>query len=248
MLLLLLSLVPTAACYAVFAWWLPADRELYRDYRAAEPCSAGALEQGQTDCLSAWHLTVEKTVNKTAGKRSVYEATLTDEGSRRRTVSFGDAGPLLERLRPGDRVEATAWRGYIRTLSKDDVRQDTADAPRDELQMNAAIGVLAGLSGAQLFLFGAMRLSKPHNYQPFTWKPYGKALLFITLGACFGVGLPAVWMGVPWWTVPAVSVPVVVGAAWALRSHLSRTAACAEHSASGDSRPDRPQPTAPTGH
>ncbi|MFE4754640.1 hypothetical protein ACFRIB_30910 [Streptomyces mirabilis] len=93
--------------------------------------------------MSTWHLIVEKTVNKTSGRGCSYEATLTDRDSWRGTMSFGDAGPLLEQLAPGDQVTATAWRRDIVVLSKNGVRQNTSEALRDELQMNAAIGVLA---------------------------------------------------------------------------------------------------------
>ncbi|MER7487785.1 hypothetical protein ABTY20_18135 [Streptomyces sp. NPDC126497] len=223
-LLILLSLMTAAVCHWVFARWLPSDGERYRDYRAAEPCSPRALERGRTDCLSTWHLTVEETVNKTAGKGSSYKATLTYRDSWRGTVSFGDPGPLLERLESGDRVEATAWRRDIVVLSKDGVRQNTSKAPRDELQMNAAVGVLAGLVAAQAFVFGAVRLVRPGDCEPLTWNPYGKRLLLTTTAVCFGVGLPAVWTGIPWWTVPAVAVPVVVCAAVLMRPHPSRSA------------------------
>ncbi|WP_344500084.1 hypothetical protein, partial [Streptomyces enissocaesilis] len=144
-LLILLSLIPAAASYVVFSWWLPSDQSRYQDYRAAEPCSAHAIEKEQTDCLSAWRLTVEKTVNKTGGKSSSYEATLTDQDSWRGTVSFGDSGPLLARLKTGDQVTATIWRRDIVVLRQDGVRQNTSEAPRDELQMNAAIGMIAAL-------------------------------------------------------------------------------------------------------
>ncbi|WP_432036919.1 hypothetical protein [Streptomyces cucumeris] len=224
-LLILLSLIPAAACYLVFAWWLPSDSERYQDYRAAEPCSSRSMEQGQTDCLSTWLLTVEKTVNKTAGKSSSYEATLTGQDSWRGTVSFGDPGPLLERLDPGDQVTATAWRGDIVVLSKDGVRQNTSQAPRDELQMNAAIGLLAALVALQVFVFGAVRVVRPCDYEPFTWNPYGKRLLIIITTVCFGVGLPAVWIGIPWWTVPTVAIPVVCMMAGLIHHRLRRGAA-----------------------
>lgn len=224
-LLILLSLISAAACYLVFSWWLPSDSERYQDYRAAEACSSRAMEQGQTDCLSTWHLTVEKTVNKTSGKSSSYEATLKYRDSWRGTVSFGDPGPLLERLAPGDQVTAAAWRRDIVVLSKSGVRQNTSEAPRDELQMNAAIGVLAALVAAQTFVFGAVRLARPRDYEPFTWNPYGKRLLITITAVCFGVGLPATWIGIPWWTVPAVAVPVVVCAAGLMHHRLRPRAA-----------------------
>ncbi|WP_326610877.1 hypothetical protein OIE62_20570 [Streptomyces scopuliridis] len=217
-LLILLSLIPAVLCYVAFAVWLPSDRERYRDYQAAEPCPAHATPQVESNCLSTWRFTVVKTVIK-GGKGSSYEATLKDEGSWRGVVDFGDPGPLLERLEPGDRVTATVWRRDIVSLNKDGVRQNSSDAPRDELQMNAAIGTLAGLVAAQAFAFGAVRLVRPCGYEPFTWNPYGKWLLITSIVACFAVGLPAVWIGITWWTVPAVGVPLVVCAAALMHRH-----------------------------
>ncbi|MFF8787308.1 hypothetical protein [Streptomyces sp. NPDC015125] len=223
-LLILLSLIPAALCYVSFAAWLPADRALYRDYQAAEPCPAHATVQAASDCLSTWPFTVVKTVVKT-GRNSTYEATLKDEDSWRGVVSFGDSGPLVERLEPGDRVTATIWRRGIVVLDKGGVRQNSADAPRDELQMNAALGTLAALLAAQAFAFGAVRLVGPRGYEPFTWNPYGKRLLITSIGVCFGVGIPAVWIGIPWWAVPAVGVPVVVCAATLMHRYLRPRAA-----------------------
>ncbi|WP_392873561.1 hypothetical protein [Streptomyces sp. LN499] len=91
--------------------------------------------------------------------------------------------------------------------------------------MNAAIGVLAALVAAQAFAFGAVRLVRPRGYEPFTWNPYGKRLLITSVAACFGVGLPAVWIGIPWWTVPAVGVPAVVCAAGLMHHRLRPRAA-----------------------
>ncbi|MEU1031561.1 hypothetical protein ABZ402_23000 [Streptomyces mirabilis] len=82
-------------------------------------------------------------MNKNSGRGCSYEAALTDRDSWWGTVPFGDAGPLLEQLGPGDQVTGTAWRRDIVVLSKNGVRQNTSEAPRDELQMNTAIGVLA---------------------------------------------------------------------------------------------------------
>jgi hypothetical protein len=105
-------------------------------------------------------------------------------------------------------------------LAEDGVRQDTLEAPRDELQMNAAVGVLAGLVSAQYLVFGTVRLVRPHAHEPLTWEPYGRRLLFSMIGVCFAVGLSAVWARVPWWTVPLVAVPTAMCAALWFRLRL----------------------------
>ncbi|WP_438303211.1 hypothetical protein ACSHXN_14480 [Streptomyces sp. HUAS TT11] len=219
-LLILSSLIPAVLSYLVFATWLPSDRERYRDYQAAEPCPAHATAQAARGCLSTWHFTVVTTVDK-SGKPSKYEATLKGADSWRGVVRFGNPGPLLERLKPGDRVTATVWHRDIVVLSKDGVRQNSSEAPRDELQMNAAVGMLAALVAVEAFVFGSVRLVRPRDYEPFTWNPYGAQLLIISAVACFGVGLPAVWIGIPWWTVPLL----VLCAAGLMHHRLRRRAA-----------------------
>ncbi|MFF2134060.1 hypothetical protein ACFVW1_53910 [Streptomyces olivochromogenes] len=86
--------------------------------------------------------------------------------------------------------------------------------------MNAAIGVLAALVATEAFVFGAVRLARPRDYEPSTWNPYGTRPLITITAVCFGVGLPATWIGIPWWTVPAVAVPVVVCAAGLMHARL----------------------------
>ncbi|MFD6426209.1 hypothetical protein [Streptomyces sp. NPDC060198] len=207
-LMILLSLISAAGCYAVLSWWLPSEGERLQDYRAAESCSSRAVRQGSTDCLSTLRLTVEKTERKHGGKSYYYEAALTDEDGWRGTVrAGGKEGPLLRELAPGDQVTATVWRGDIVVVSKDGERQNTPQAPRDELQMNAAAGVFAALLAAQAFVFGAVRLARPRAYRSCLWYPDGNTLLTINFGICFAVGLLAVWIGTPTWTVPAVAVP-----------------------------------------
>lgn len=224
-LLILLALISAALCFYAFTAWLPADRDRYQDYRAAGPCPAHPAEQVAADCLSTWHFTVVNTVVKT-GKGGHLYANLKDEGSWRGRVNFGDPGPLLDRLKPDDRVTATVWRRDIVVLGKDGVRQDSSDAPRDELQMNAALGLFGAFVAAQAFVFGAVRLVRPRRHGPFTWNPYGRRLLVTSAAICFGVGLPAVWTGIPWWTVPTLTIPLVLVMAVVLYRHQPhRTAA-----------------------
>ncbi|WNZ11317.1 hypothetical protein [Streptomyces sp. 11x1] len=226
--LLTLSLAPLLACVLVFTVWLPRDRDRYEAYGAAVPCAAGVPAAAWEDCLRTLPFTVDGTRNK-PGRGSSYEATLSGAPFWNGTVAFGDPDPLLERLRPGDRVTGTVWRGDVVVLSRGDNRQSTSDEPRDEPQMTAAIGTFAGLLAALGFWLGAMRLTGAREHR--TWAAYGKPLLLALLVACFGVGLPSVWLGLPWWLVPAVVVPVMVYTSWQLHRYRVASAAGAPEGA-----------------
>ncbi|MFI9810456.1 hypothetical protein ACIHEJ_40380 [Streptomyces sp. NPDC052301] len=225
-LLILLSVIAAALCFIAFAEWLPSDRGRFRDYQAAQPCPAHATEQVRVekDCLSTWRYTVVETVVKSGGKSSTYRATLKGGATLRRVADFGDPGPLLETLEPGDKVTGIIWRRTIMALSKDGVRQDTSEAPRDEIQMNAAFGLMAGLLAALTFVFGAVRLVRPRAPEPFTWDPYGRRMLITVVSVCFGTGLLTVWTGIPWPVVPAVTVPLVACVAGVMYRGLRRDA------------------------
>ncbi|MER7578299.1 hypothetical protein ABTY03_42515, partial [Streptomyces sp. NPDC126514] len=86
-LLILVSVASAVLCYIAFSWWLPSDRDRYRDYVAAERCPVGATA---TNCLSTWHLTVVKKEIKSTGRTSTYKATLKDGDSWQGVVDFGD--------------------------------------------------------------------------------------------------------------------------------------------------------------
>lgn len=53
------------------------------------------------------------------GRNGKFEATLSGTASRKAVVRFGDPGPLLARLEPGDQVTATVWRGAVMTVAKE---------------------------------------------------------------------------------------------------------------------------------
>jgi hypothetical protein len=129
-------------------------------------------------------------------------------------VDFEDSGPVFEQLKPGDQVTATVWRRDIVALGKGGLRQHTNEAPRDALQMNAALGTLAGLFAALAFVFGAVRLARP-GPTSLTWYPFG-GWMFATIPiAGIGVGATVMSTGIPWWYVPP-AVPVVAClVAWA---------------------------------
>ncbi|MGW0093854.1 hypothetical protein ACWDWS_33305 [Streptomyces sp. NPDC003328] len=211
--LIALSLMWAVLSYLTFTVWVPDQQERYEHYRAAEPCpaQASAQEVAAKDCLTTWHFTVTKVESTFTGKVTAYEAALKGKGadSWHRVVRFSDSGPLFDKLRRGDEVTATGWRRDIVVLSKDGVRQNTSDVPRNEHQGNAALGILAALLAAQSLVFGTARLARPTGYAPFVWEPYGRWLTFTNLIVAVGVGVTSVWLGIPWWSV-LVTVPVVV--------------------------------------
>ncbi|UUU22248.1 hypothetical protein [Streptomyces sp. DSM 40750] len=216
--LLILSLAPALACFFVFAVWLPSDMERYRDYGEAESCATGAPTEEWEDCLRTASFTVDST-KITQSRSGSYRATLSGAPFWNGTVAFGDPGPLLRSLQPGDRVTATVWRGDITALSRGGVRQRTSEEPRDEPQMTSAIGTFLGLLAALGLWFGATRLTGPPDRKPLPWAGYARPLLIALLTACAGVGLPSVWLGFPWWLVPTLVVPLMVCTTWLVHRH-----------------------------
>ncbi|MFE0512715.1 hypothetical protein [Streptomyces sp. NPDC058964] len=219
--LIIVSLAAALTCCLVFTTWLPTERMLYRDYKAAEACPARTVIPRSEDCLRKVTFTVEGT-RKT--RKNMRATLLGPEPFPRMVVPFGDSGPVLSGLRRGDRVTGTVWRGSVVVVAEGDVRQSSADAPRDEPQMTAAVGTFAGLLAALALMFGAMRLARPRDPGLFTWRPYGKWLLIVTGVTCAAVGLSTVWTGLPWSLVPTVCGTVVAGTAWFLHRDLRQRA------------------------
>lgn len=219
--LIMLSLIPALGCYFVFTAWLPSDLGRHQDYVRAEPCPTDATVQEWENCLRTVSFTVESTKNNRSRSGS-YKATLSGAPFWNGTVAFGDPDPLLEQLRPGDQVTATVWRGHVMTVGARGVRQSTSDEPRDEPQMTVAIGTFLGLLAAMGLGLGAVRMARPRDHEPYTWRPYGRPLLITMMITCAAVGLPAVWLGIPSWVVPTVAVPVVAWTAWLLHQQGGR--------------------------
>ncbi|MEV0414051.1 hypothetical protein AB0I68_25365 [Streptomyces sp. NPDC050448] len=223
-LLVVVSLIPALACGAVFTEWLPSDIKRYEDYAAAEPCPAPAPTTGTgvEDCLRTVPFTVEKTVVKKGGRNARFEATLSGFSGgpiRKGDLRFGNPGPLLEKLEPGDAVTATVWRGSITMIATGGIRQSSTAEPRDEAQMTAGIGTFTGLLAALGLGFAAAWLAGLRGQEPWTWRSLGKPLLIGMAITCFGVAYPAFLIGLPWWVVPSVAVPFTAYAAWQLHRY-----------------------------
>ncbi|MFF2214941.1 hypothetical protein [Streptomyces antibioticus] len=209
--LLALSVLAALGCWAAFTTWLVSDRVGYRAYETAPTCPDGAPERRYEDCLRTVTFTVDAT-KVDRGKRGGLRATLSGTPYWDGVVLFGDPGPVLEELRPGDRISGTVWRGEVVSIAESDargVRQRTSDAPRDEPQMPAALGTGLGLLAALTLVFGCARLPGPGPHAWFAWRPYGKRLLILTVSVSVALGLVGVWTGLVWWLVPAVEVTLV---------------------------------------
>ncbi|MEU4653851.1 hypothetical protein AB0G32_07905 [Streptomyces sp. NPDC023723] len=217
--LIVLAAAAALAGGYVFTTWLPADGTRYREYRAAGVCHDRAVVPAAEDCLRELAFTVEDTEDRPKQKRATLRGPAPFE---RVAVAFGDSEPVLAELDPGDRVTGTVWRGVVVRVAEGDTRQETSDAPRDELQMNAAFGTFAGLCAALALAFGTVRLVRPRRLGVLTWRPYGKWLLITAGTACGAVGLITVWTGLPWPLVPSVCGAVVAVTAVFLRRDLRR--------------------------
>lgn len=218
-----LGLVAALCCGLVFAVWLPADARREADFAAARPCAAG-MEAGvaageRADCLLGLPATVEGvTARKTAGSRAW--VTLPATPGRTLGLDFKDSGPLLYRLRPGDRVTVTFWRGEAVGLERDGSRLRSAAAPRREGQITAGIGTFAGLMAVLGLGTGISVLrsaGRRRDGSPDPLLSAAKPLSLIAMLVCAAVAAVALQLGAPSWIVPAAAVPVVAAAAQAFR-------------------------------
>ncbi|MFD7258530.1 hypothetical protein [Streptomyces sp. NPDC059874] len=227
--LLIGSLIPALVCYFLFAIQLPYDNQRHRDYTAAQPCPAGTTARERENCVRTVSFTVEEVHPEVRRGRGGPDVILSGAPFWNGMLEFGDPGPLLERLSPGDQVTGTVWWGDVMTLAKGDVRQDSADKPRDEAQIPAGVATFAGLAAALCLWFGAVRLTgRRRLYEPHTWPGLGRSLLIAMAVICAAVAVPAFLLGIPWGVVPAVAAPLSAFTAWQFdryRRQQSATAA-----------------------
>ncbi|MFE7639565.1 hypothetical protein ACFU7Z_36605 [Kitasatospora sp. NPDC057518] len=198
------ALVPAAGAWYVFATRMPEDAERSHAYAAAVTCPAESPGAAVEECVR----TVPFTVTGTVVRPKDHQATLDGAPLWSGTVRFGDDGPLLEELKPGDRVDGAVWRGRVMRLERAGVTQSSSDEPRSEAQIFAGLGtflallaVLAAALGA--FLFTGRRVTVA----------LARSLFFQTLVSCFAPAALAYWVGLPWWTVPAAAIPIALVAA-----------------------------------
>ena len=220
--LILVGLLSALCSAGVFTAWLPGDRALYAEFKAARVCPEGTVMRRSEDCLRQIPFTVEATSTR---KKHMRATLLGPRPWSRVLVPFGDPGPVLSELRKGDRITGTVWRGVVVEIARGDDRQVSADAPRDEPQMVAAAGTFAGLTAGLALAFGGVRLVRPRDPGLFFWHPYGKALLIVMMAGCGVVGLVTVWAGLPWLLVPTICGTLLAVTACFLHRDLRRRSA-----------------------
>ncbi|MEV7121104.1 hypothetical protein [Kitasatospora griseola] len=206
-------MVPAAAAaWFLFTVVLPYEADRYRSYTAAVPCPAGSPSRPGEECVRAVTFTVSRTVVRHGGRGAKFRATLDGTPFWRGEVPFGDAGPVLEELEPGDRVDGTVWHGQVMRVQRNGETQATADEPRDESQFTAGVGTFAALLAVFAATLGVLQfIGRPCTVALARW------IAFTTFLACAAPAVLAFSTGLPWWTVPAAAVPTALFAAEAAR-------------------------------
>ncbi|MEU2231679.1 hypothetical protein [Streptomyces vietnamensis] len=138
----LAGLVVLLAGAALLIGVLPGVVAEERAFLAASECHGARTE----DCLRAVSFTVES-VNLQRGKGSGGRILVvsTQEGESR--LQFNGIGPFLERVRTGDRVTGTIWRGRIVVLADSEGGQRTATHPVGGSLLGATFGIMLLLGG-----------------------------------------------------------------------------------------------------
>ncbi|MGW4383764.1 hypothetical protein [Kitasatospora sp. NPDC004531] len=205
------ALIPAAAAWFLFGVMLPDDTKSYRAYTAAAACPADKPPAAVEGCVRTVPFTVvSATVH--GGKGHSFRATVTGTPFWDGELSFGDPGPVVEDLEPGDHVNGTVWRGRVMTLEQAGTSQATADKPRNEPQFTAGLGTYAALAAALIATLGILRSTgRPAPLDVFRWT------LLTTFLACAVPTVLAFLTSLPWWTVPTTATPLALALAEAVR-------------------------------
>ncbi|MFG2836945.1 hypothetical protein ACGFZH_20475 [Streptomyces zaomyceticus] len=76
-------------------------------------------------------------------------------------IDKGSAGPLLDRLAPGDEVTITLWRDDAVAVARDGTAQGTADTREGEAKFVAAVVLILLSADAFLLRSGGSALVRP---------------------------------------------------------------------------------------
>lgn len=226
---IVLGLACGAVSFASFAYQIPSAVSRYADYRAAAPCPATDTRTGTgtgteavagataprpagepEDCLRTLTFTVDRTVVDRTPRTRRYQAVLSG-GSWHGTVVFAEPGPVLDQLRPRERVGGTLWRGTIMTLGTGEAWQGTLDEPRDESRVSTGIATGLGLLAVLCLRSGPRWWSRPDRHRP----PAALVRSAVVTGfavflGCLALGAVAQALDLSRWIVPALAVPATL--------------------------------------
>ncbi|WP_370409792.1 hypothetical protein [Streptomyces fradiae] len=122
---------------------LPQASAQERAFLSATECRVTSAH----DCLRAAPFTVES-VTIHDGKNAGGRIRVSGTGAGADPVEFNGISEFLKRVRPGDRVTGTVWRGEIVALSDREGGQRTVDHPVGDTVLAIGFGILLLVSGA----------------------------------------------------------------------------------------------------
>lgn len=141
---LTLLLVASAGLAAV-----PESVDDERRYLRATACP-GAESGRAADCLADRPARVAGVVIRDEARDEEFTLRLRKAAGLPEEIDMGGAGPLLDRLGPGDEVTVTLWRDYAVAVTRGATVQRTADTPEGEAE--SIIAVVLALLPAGVFL------------------------------------------------------------------------------------------------
>ncbi|RLU86847.1 hypothetical protein CTZ27_23950 [Streptomyces griseocarneus] len=227
---LVLSVVAVAAAVWVVVAEVPDRTAQERSFRSAPMCAKPPAE-ATTDCR--WE--TEYTVSDIRTGKKDNEATLTHVATgSRHTRSFLTDGPLLGRLKDGERVTGTIWGGEVVEIAARGTRQATFANPTAGGTASTLLGGAVGLGSGGLLAGFVMvwRLRQGADKHEAT-KPMSYVLrLAVGLGLS-GIAASAVAdeLHVGLWPIPVIwagfAILLTALTVWAVLRHVSRTAPAA---------------------
>ncbi|MGW2472222.1 hypothetical protein [Streptomyces sp. NPDC001665] len=149
-----LGLAGVAVSAQMFLVQLPEAMEAAQAFRVAVDCT-GPPAGDREICTRSATFTVTSTKIDDSGKHHAYEATLTGSSRWDGEVVFDGDEPVLDRLRAGDRVTGTVWRGDVVAVAAHGEHQRTSAAPDDEPLGVTVIGCASGVLGVLGVLYAA---------------------------------------------------------------------------------------------
>ncbi|WKU44753.1 hypothetical protein Q3V23_12070 [Streptomyces sp. VNUA116] len=189
------------------------------DSRAFATASACVGDEPALECRKTIEGTVKGTETVPRGKTTHYWLTITGRGGDTHRAEMNGPASVFGRVRPGDPVKATYWRGKIRFVDFRGTVQLTADQPKDAYRLPFACGMgLLALGGTFAWLTYWMVRQVGRHPARYAWQA--------TVLPCAGVltGIVAFVAPMVTDTMPtalvltgAGTVPVVLGALWRIR-------------------------------